>query len=53
MDSATLCIGADIHLQDIVLRGVDKASDQEVLGPCHVTNNRPGAESAAAAIATV
>ena len=53
MNGSTLCIGADIHLGDIVLRGVDKASDQEVLEPCHVTNNRPGAESAAAAIAQV
>ena len=26
MNDSTLCIGADIHKQDIVLRGVDKAS---------------------------
>ena len=51
MNDSTLCVGADIHLEDIVLRGVDKASDQEVLKPCRVTNNRPGAESAAATIA--
>jgi len=53
MNGSTLCIGADIHLKDIVLRGVDKASAQEVLKRFRVTNNRPGAESAAATIAQV
>ena len=51
MNNSTLCIGADIHLKDIVLRGVDKASGQEVLKRFSVTNNLPGARSAAATIA--
>jgi transposase len=51
MNNSTLCIGADIHLKDIVLRGVDKASGQEVLQRFRVTNNLPGAQSAAATIA--
>ena len=51
MNDSTLCIGADIHLKDIVLRGVDKASGQEVIECFRVTNNLPGAESAATTIA--
>jgi transposase len=51
MNDSTLCIGADIHLQDIVLRGVDKASGQEVIERFRVTNNRPGAQSAVVTIA--
>ena len=51
MNNSTLCIGADIHLKDIVLRGVDKASGHEVIEPFRVTNNLPGAQSAAATIA--
>jgi transposase len=46
MNDSTLCIGADIHLKEIVLRGVDKASGQEVIKRFRVTNNLPGAESA-------
>ena len=47
----TLCIGADVHLDEIVLRAVDKALGHEVLERFRVTNNRPGAQSAAATIA--
>jgi hypothetical protein len=46
MNDSTLCVGTDIHLSDIVLRGVDKASGQEVLDRFRVSNNRPGAEAA-------
>jgi hypothetical protein len=51
MNDSTLCIGADIHLKDIVLRGIDKANGQEVIERFRVTNNLPGAESAATTIA--
>jgi len=47
----TLCVGADVHLDEIVLRAVDKAMGHEVLPRFRVTNNLPGAESAAAFIA--
>jgi transposase len=53
MNSSTLCIGADIHLDKVVLRGVDKASEEEVIGRFRVTNNLPGAQSAIATIAQV
>jgi hypothetical protein len=51
MYNPTLCVGADVHLDDIVLRAVDKFSGHEVLEPFSVTNNWPGAQSAAATIA--
>ncbi len=51
MNGSTLCVGADIHLDEIVLRGVDKLSEQEVIERFRVTNNLPGAQSAAATIA--
>ena len=47
----TLCVGADVHLDKIVLRAVDKALGHEVLERFHVTNNLPGAQLAAATIA--
>jgi transposase len=50
-NSLTLCVGADVHLDDIVLRAVDKASGHEVLAAFRVTNNLPGAQSAAATLA--
>ena len=53
MNDPTLCIGADIHLKDIVLRGIDKTNGQEVIESFRVTNNLPGAESAATTIAQV
>ena len=50
MYSSTLCVGADVHLDKIVLRAVDKASGHEVIERFHVTNNLPGAQSATATI---
>jgi hypothetical protein len=47
----TLCVGADVHLDEIVLRAVDKAFGREVLQRFRVTNNLPGAQSAAATLA--
>jgi len=43
MDSSTLCVGADVHLDEIVLRAVDKADGHEVVKRFRVTNNLPGA----------
>jgi transposase len=51
MNRSTLCIGADVHLDEIVLCAVDKASDQEVTDRFRVTNNLPGAQAAATTIA--
>ena len=53
MFASTLCIGADIHRDDIVLRLVDKATGHAVSEPLRVTNNLPGAQAAATAIAEV
>jgi transposase len=47
----TLCVGADVHLDEIVLRAVDKALGHEVLERFRVTNNFPGAQLAASTIA--
>ena len=47
----TLCVGADVHLDEIVLRAVDKGLGHEVVDRFHVTNNLPGAQQAAATIA--
>jgi transposase len=47
----TLCVGADVHLDEIVLRAVDKALGHEVLQLFRVTNNLPGAQLAASTIA--
>ena len=46
-----LCVGADVHLDEIVLRAVDKALGHEVVERFRVTNNLPGAQLAAATIA--
>ena len=51
MNHPTLCIGADVHLDKIVLCVVDKADGHEVSEHFRVTNNRPGAQAAATAIA--
>jgi hypothetical protein len=51
MNHATLCIGADVHLDEIVLCVVDKADGREVTDRFRVTNNLPGAQAAATAIA--
>jgi transposase len=46
-----ICIGADVHLDKISLCVVDKAQGHEVIDPFPVTNNLPGAQAAATAIA--
>jgi hypothetical protein len=46
MKGSTLCIGADVHQDDIVLHLVDKADGQEVSECFRVTNNLPGAQAA-------
>lgn len=51
MNELTLCVGADVHLDEIVLRAVDKADGHEVIERFHVTNNLPGAQAAARTIA--
>jgi transposase len=51
MNDSTLCVGADVHMKDIVLRAVDKLTSDEVIALFRVTNNLPGAQSAAATIA--
>ena len=47
MKNSILCVGADVHLKEIVLRAVDKLTSAEVIAPFRVTNNLPGAEAAA------
>ena len=47
----TLCVGADVHKDEIVLRAVDKAQGHEVLKRFRVTNNLPGAQATAATLA--
>ncbi len=51
MNSSTLCVGADVHLDDIVLRAVDKSSGHEMIERFRVSNNLPGAQAAIAIIA--
>jgi transposase len=51
MNHSTLCVGADVHLDQIVLRAVDQVEAHEVIPRFHVTNNLPGAQAAATAIA--
>jgi transposase len=53
MNRSTLCVGADVHLDEIVLCVVDKAESHEVCERFHVTNNLPGAQAAATAIAAI
>ena len=53
MKGSTLCIGADVHLDDIVLHLVDKADGQEVSERFRVTNNLPGAQAATTIISEV
>jgi transposase len=53
MKQSILCVGADVHLQEIVLRAVDKLTSEEVIAPFRVTNNLPGAQSAAAQLVEV
>ena len=51
MNHATLCIGADVHLDEIVLSVVDKADGHEVVERFRVTNNLPGTQAAATTLA--
>ena len=51
MNRSTLCIGADVHLDEIVLCAVDQAHGHEVTDRFRVTNNLPGAQSAVKIIA--
>jgi len=55
MNHSTLCIciGADVHLDEIVLCVVDKVDGHEVIEHFRVTNNLPGAQAAAMAIAEI
>ena len=53
MKNSILCVGADVHLKEIVLRAVDKLTSDEVIAPFRVTNNLPGAEAAAAHLVEV
>jgi transposase len=53
MNKSILCVGADVHLQEIVLRAVDKLTSDEVIAPFRVTNNLPGAEAAAVQLVEV
>ena len=48
-----ICIGADVHLDEIVLCVVDKADGHQVADRFRVTNNLPGAQSAATTIAAL
>ena len=48
-----ICIGADVHLDKIELCVVDKTDGHEVIERFHVTNNLPGAQAAATAIAEI
>lgn len=51
MNPSTLCVGADVHRDEIVLRAVDKADGHEVIERFRVTNNLPGAQSAVTTLA--
>lgn len=51
MNRSTLCVGTDVHLDEIVLCVVDKADGHEVTPRFRVTNNLPGAQTAATTIA--
>jgi transposase len=53
MNRSTLCVGADVHLDEIVLCVVDKAEGHEVCERFPVTNNLPGAQAAATALAAI
>jgi transposase len=51
MNHSTLCIGADVHMDQIVLCALDKADGHQVSDHFRVTNNLPGAQAAATTIA--
>ena len=45
MTTMTLCVGIDVHLDDLVVRAIDKADGHEVLDRFRVTNNLPGRQA--------
>lgn len=45
MPVSTLCVGVDVHLNELVLRAVDKTDGHEVLKRFRVTNNLPGSQA--------
>jgi transposase len=47
----TLCIGVDVHLDDLVLRAIDQADGHEVLERFRVPNNLPGCQTALTTLA--
>lgn len=51
MTVKTLCIGIDVHLDDLVVRAVDQADGHEVLERFRVTNNLPGCQTALTTLA--
>jgi transposase len=53
MNTSTLCVGADVHLKEITLRAIDKLTEDEIIAPFNITNNLPGAQSAASRLAEV
>ena len=53
MNRSTLWVGADVHLDEIVLCVVDKTENHEICERFPVTNNLPNAQTAATAIAEI
>jgi transposase len=51
MTIKTLCIGIDVHLDNLVVRAVDQADGHEVLERFRVTNNLPGCQTALTTLA--
>ena len=43
MNESTLCVGADVHLDEIVLRAVDQSDGHEIIERFEVSNNLLGA----------
>ena len=46
MTVLALCVGIDVHLDDLVLRVIDQADGHEVLERFRVPNNLPGSQAA-------
>ncbi len=51
MNPLTLCVGVDVHLDELVVRAIDKADGHEVLKRFRVTNNLPGSQTALTTLA--
>ena len=51
MTVSTLCVGIDVHLNDLVLRVIDQADGHEVLERFRVPNNLPGSQTAITTLA--